>query len=231
MRIHYLQHVPFEDLANIKVWARLKKYPVTATRLYRDKNFPDLNTFDWLIVMGGPMNIYEEERYPWLRNEKEFLKRTIEEGKVVLGICLGAQLLADVLGGEVLKNDYREIGWFPVKKTREANKVSLLNNLPDSFTAFHWHGDTFTIPPGARRIAESAGCKNQAFVYGGKVVGLQFHLESSRGSIAKLINNCSSEIVEGKYIQNIDDLYGNEKYLTNLEHFLHEFLNNLEGMK
>lgn len=107
MRIHYLQHVPFEDLANIEVWAGEKGHEVSVTRLYMDETLPALDRFDWLIVMGGPMNIYEEVEYPWLIKEKEFIRNAINAGKFVMGICLGAQLIADVLGEKLFGTSTR----------------------------------------------------------------------------------------------------------------------------
>ena len=107
MRIHYLQHVPFEDLANIEKWAENRGHEVSKTLLFSGDGLPKLDKFDWLIIMGGPMNIYEHSKYPWLIKEKKFIGDVINDGKVVLGICLGAQLMADVLGGRVFRNEYR----------------------------------------------------------------------------------------------------------------------------
>ena len=206
MRIHYLQHVLFEDLAIIKVWAERRDYSISRTLLFNNEPLPDENHFDWLIVMGGPMNIYKDDKYPWLIEEKKFIEKAIANQKIVLGICLGAQLIADVLGSTVYKNEYKEIGWFSVSLTQESRKSTLFNALPDEFTAFHWHGDTFNLPDGVIRIAENEGCTNQAFEYNDRVIGLQFHLESSIESINMLIQNCGDEIVEGKYIQTPDEI-------------------------
>jgi len=213
MRIHYLQHVPFEDLASIKAWAKDRGHDLSQTLLFRDDPFPDTQDFDWLIIMGGPMNIYEHEKYPWLIREKEFIRRAIAEGKIVLGICLGAQLMADVLGGRVQRNKHREIGWHQVQLTPEAKASPVFQVLPENFMAFHWHGDTFENPPGAVRMAKSLACKNQAFQLG-KAVGLQFHLESSRDSIDHLLQNCAEELTEGQYVQRPKEL------LAHLDRFL-----------
>lgn len=126
----YLQHVPFEDLVNVTVWAKEKGHSVSGTSLFKGEEFPDVREFDWLIALGGLMNVYEEGRYPWLIREKLFIKRAIKRGKIVLGICLGAQLIADVLGGLVYKNDYKEIGWFPVELTQEALKSRIFSTIP-----------------------------------------------------------------------------------------------------
>lgn len=228
MRIHYLQHVSFEDLANIKSWAKEKGHSISVTRLFLNEALPALEQFDWLIIMGGPMNIYEEAEYPWLITEKKFIRESIDAGKIILGICLGAQLIAEVLGGKVISNNYKEIGWFPVSKTVEAKDSVFFKSLPDEFIAFHWHGDTFEVPPGALRLAESSACKNQAFEYEGRVLGLQFHLESSKESIQRLIENCRDEIVDGNYIQNESKILEQKINLQNLEGYMNTLLDKIE---
>lgn len=206
MRIHYLQHVPFEDPANILVWAGKRGHALSKTLLFKDEPLPDTDSFDMLVVMGGPMGVYDEDSCPWLAQEKRFIEGAIGEGKTVLGVCLGAQLIADVLGARVYRNAHKEIGWFPVTLTGEAKESSIFGTLPEDFTAFHWHGDTFDIPSGCTRTAGSEGCKNQAFEYEGRVVGLQFHLESTVESIGRLIENCGDELVEGRYIQSAGEM-------------------------
>ncbi len=118
MRLHSLQHIPFEDLAHIEMWAQDKSHSVSRTLLFNNDPFPQVGEFDWLIILGGPMNIYEEKEYPWLKREKKFIAEAIAQQKVVLGICLGAQLVADCLGGKVIT--FKEIGWYPVRLTPEA---------------------------------------------------------------------------------------------------------------
>ena len=205
-RLHVIQHVSFEDLAYLGRWASENNFSVTTTQTFSGGSFPESSEFDWLVILGGPMNIYEEKQYPWLRAEKRLIERAIREQKTVLGICLGAQLMADVLGGPVTKNADKEIGWFPVSLTREARALPCFSGWPDEFMAFHWHGDTFAIPKGAVRIAESKGCANQAFQFGDRAIGLQFHVESLPESIERLINHCGSEMVAGPYIQRPDDI-------------------------
>ncbi len=205
MRLHYIQHVAFEGLANIRSWAENQGWTLSATHIYRGEKLPEPEEFDWLVVMGGPMNIYEEKEYPWLAAEKQFIGKAVEANKTVLGICLGAQLLADVLGGRVVRNQHKEIGWLPVVLRPEGSRSVLFKGFPAEFSALHWHGDTFSLPPGAVMLAESEACPAQAFsAKGGRVVGLQFHLESSPESVGLLIENCSDELVEGKYIQKAD---------------------------
>ncbi|MCZ7398624.1 MAG: type 1 glutamine amidotransferase [Candidatus Methanoperedens sp.] len=227
MRIHSLEHEPFEGLANIEVWAKKRGHTISRTLLFNNEELPEINDFDWLVIMGGSMNIYEEEKYPWLREEKNFIAEAIAGKKIVLGVCLGSQLIADVLGGRVSKNKYKEIGWFPVSLTTDAKNSSIFSKFPGRFTAFHWHGDTFKIPPGAVRIAESEGCANQAFEYG-RVVGLQFHFEYSEKSINLMLQNCSDDIVDGKYIQAADEIASHIGNVREMNKLLNLLLDNIE---
>ena len=182
MRVHWLQHADFEDLGCIAPWLAANGHQVSGTRLYAGEAPPDSSAFDALIVMGGPMNIYEYERHPWLRGEKALIRSAVDAGRRVLGVCLGAQLLADVLGGPVTRNAYSEIGWFPLDLTPAGRRSPLFADLPQRFTGFHWHGDTYALPPGAECLAGSEACAQQAFALGQQVLGLQFHLEVSRAN-------------------------------------------------
>ncbi len=227
MRLHSFEHVPFEDLAKIGVWGQKHGYLLSRTRFYANDSLPSWSEFDWLVVMGGPMNIYEEKRYPWLAQEKAFIADAIAHGKLVLGVCLGAQLIADVLGGPVSPNQFKEIGWLPVSLTAAASSSPLFHNLPSEFIAFHWHGDTFQIPPGALATASSLGCANQAFAYTNKVVGLQFHLESTPASVRKLMDNCGDELVPGPYIQTPAEIIAPEHFFLEIEKIMNTFLQNM----
>ncbi|MCF7818860.1 MAG: type 1 glutamine amidotransferase [Kiritimatiellales bacterium] len=189
MKLHYLQHVPFEGLGMIEDWAKAHGAEISSSQLFNGDPLPDLGSFDWLVIMGGPMGIYDHDEHPWLIAEKAFIRSAIDSGKTVLGICLGAQLIADVLGAKVYPGPQKEIGWFPIK--RAAGTPDL---IPEELTVFHWHGDTFDIPDGAIRLASSAACKNQGFIYGDRVVALQFHLETTEESMEALIAHCSDEL-------------------------------------
>jgi GMP synthase-like glutamine amidotransferase len=229
MKIHCIQHVKFETPGTITEWIEKKNHFLSTTHLYENENFPEIDTFDLLIVMGGPMNIYEYEKYPWLREEKAFLEKAIAEGKAVLGICLGAQLLADVLKAEVFNNNYKEIGWFPVSAGKdEKSEIPFLKGIPYEFPAFHWHGDTFSLPEGAKRLFESEACKNQGFLYKNRVIGLQFHLEMSNQTIRNVIENCRDELVKGKYIQKENEMLGRADLLKESGQLMCRLLDNLE---
>jgi GMP synthase-like glutamine amidotransferase len=178
MRVHWLQHAPFEDLGCIAPWLAARDMQVSCSRLHQGEAIPAADAYDWLVVMGGPMNVYEYERYPWLRAERDAIRAALAGSKRLLGVCLGAQLVADVLGGQVARNAQTEIGWFPVKLTSCGRVAQAFAGFPGEFPAFHWHADTFAIPPGYDSLAASEACPNQAFASrDGRVVGIQFHLE------------------------------------------------------
>jgi GMP synthase-like glutamine amidotransferase len=226
MKIQYIRHVPFEDLAGIQTWAGKHGHIIKPVKLYKGGKLPEVLDFDWLIILGGPMNIYEEDKYPWLKEEKKFIKKAVDEKKVVLGICLGAQIISDVLGGHVTKNKHKEIGIFPVHSTKEA-KNTTFGCLPEIFDAFHWHGDTFSIPPGAVKTAWSVACDNQAFEYNGRVIGLQFHLESTYESIKRLIKYCKEDMTPGEFVQSPEKILS-EFNFEKMNDIMEKFLDNIE---
>jgi GMP synthase-like glutamine amidotransferase len=192
--------VSFEDAANIGRWAKLRGHSLAYTHFFKDESLPPLEWFDMLAIMGGPMNVYEHDEYPWLAREKEFIRRAIDAGKKVIGVCLGAQLIADVLGGTVTANAHKEIGWHTVKQTPPSIQSKAFSALPPEMTVFQWHGDTFSIPPGAVQLASGSACENQAFQYGNHVLGLQFHMEYSEESVEKMLKHCAHELVDAPYI-------------------------------
>ncbi|MBC8378467.1 MAG: type 1 glutamine amidotransferase [Planctomycetes bacterium] len=204
MEIHCLTHVPFEDAANIGRWAKDRGHSLSYTYLFRNKALPQIESFDMLAIMGGLMNVYEYDAYPWLVSEKVFIQKAINAGKKIIGVCLGGQLIADVLGGNVMPNREKEIGWYPITLTEEGQTSRIFSGLPKVMDVFQWHGDTFSTPPGAIHLATSSACENQAFLYGRGVLGLQFHLEYSQESIEKMLTHCANEIVPAPYINTVD---------------------------
>ncbi|MGQ0502265.1 MAG: type 1 glutamine amidotransferase [Panacagrimonas sp.] len=177
MHVHWLQHAAHEELGCIAPWLAARGAQVTMTRLYAGDVPPAAADFDALIVMGGPMNIYEHAAHPWLVAEKNLIRAAIAARRRLLGICLGSQLIADVLGGPVTRNAHTEIGWFDVELNAQGRAHPWFADWPERFEAFHWHGDTFAIPPGAQNLMASEACANQGFVQGDRILGLQFHLE------------------------------------------------------
>lgn len=230
MRIHYVQHVPFETPEMILDWAALRGHLVSSTRLYAtpQPQLPAIEDFDLLVVMGGPMGTGDEADYPFLSQEKRFIAAAVKAGKQVIGVCLGAQLIAETLGGKVYRNEQKEIGWHPLQLTGEGGSHPLFSHFPPSFTAFHWHGDTFTLPPQAVWLASSAGCAHQAFAVGHRVLGLQFHLESTAASIRALAEHCAADITPGSYVQTKDELLAASPYESHCRELLFQLLDKLE---
>lgn len=201
MKWQCLQHAPFEGPAYLQSWVHRRGHSLQETKLWTGVSLPALDSFDGLFILGGPMNVYQENRHPWLREEKALISRAVEAGKAILGICLGAQLLSVVLGGRVSRNPFQEIGWHPVEVTPQGRETRFFSGFPQRFLAFHWHGDRLAIPRGAIHAATSSGCAEQAFVYRDHVVALQFHLESTPESISELIRYCGDEITPGPFVQ------------------------------
>jgi GMP synthase-like glutamine amidotransferase len=228
MNIHYFQHVPFEGLGSIEPWAIKQGHEITCSRLYLGDKHPPVDRIDWLIILGGPMSVNDELEYPWLVEEMEFIKQAIEAGKTILGICLGAQLLTKVIGSHVYPNSHKEIGWFPVEKVGKATEEKIGRVMADVVTAFHWHGETFDIPLGAVHLARSEGCENQAFVYGDRVIGLQYHLETTKESAEALIKHCLHEIVEAKYIQSEQEMLSDQSNFNKINIEMERLLDHLQ---
>ena len=203
MRIHCFQHVPFETPGNIRGWAQRHGHPIRYTHFYRDApSFDGLDGADLLLVLGGAMNVDEEDRYPWLAAEKAHIRRFVDGGRKVLGICLGSQLIVSALGGRVYAAPEKEIGFFPVHFTDEAARHPWFASFAPAAPVFHWHGDTFDLPPGAVRLASSAACANQAYRIGNHVVGFQFHPEADRETVGDMLRYDGHELAEaGRFIQ------------------------------
>ena len=197
MRIHVLQHVEFEGPAAIEDWARRSGHAISRSRLDKGEALPGLAAFDLLVVMGGPMSVNDGHDYPWLKEEKALVRKSIESGHAVLGVCLGAQMIASAMGARVYRGREKEIGWFPVRRVTDSGAGAL---FPETFTPLHWHGETFDLPDGAVRLAETDAVPNQAFQFG-SAVGLQFHLEATPESVQQMVDNASSEIESGKPFQ------------------------------
>jgi len=202
VRAHILQYEPFEGPGSIATWLDTHQAVVTTTCLYRgNPQFPVVEDFDWLIVLGGGMSVNDETAFPWLVAEKAYVRRAIDGGKIVLGVCLGAQMIAAVLGSRVHRNAAREIGWFPIAREPDADRHPMGKLFPEECVVFHWHGETFDLPPGAVRLVRSAACLNQAFVWGDRVLGLQLHLEATPASARALIGGLEHELVPGPFVQ------------------------------
>lgn len=213
MHIHWLQHVPFEGLGTISTWAAQRGHTLSCTRFWAADELPEPDSMDLLVVMGGPMGVHDERLFPWLVEEKKFIRRAVDEKRVILGICLGAQLLASVCGAAVYRHSEKEIGWFPV--TRE-NKIPQWAEeiIPAKLTMFHWHGDTFDIPDSAALLCSSSACRNQGFVLDDRIIALQFHPEMTGEGVAALVDNCRSELVASLWVQNEQQILKGQGYMA-----------------
>ncbi len=204
---HVFQHLPNETCGNIERWIRRNGHAVTRTHFDRNEPPSIPRETDVLVIMGGAMNIYQYRDHPWLVPERKLVEQHLARGGKALGICLGAQILADVLGGRVHQNPEREIGWFPITLTAAAAD-SPLSAFQNGQHVLHWHGDNFDLPRGARLLASSAATPHQAFTFnGGQVLALQFHLEIGPGDISGQIADCRDDLARsGRWIQSEADL-------------------------
>ncbi len=184
-----LQHVDVERLSLLEEVLAQQGIPARYLALHKGERLPDsvedMEDAEAIVVLGGPMGVYEEEKHPWLADEIRFLGEAIRSGFPVYGLCLGAQLMAAALGARVYPGEgKKEIGWFPVDLTPGAQGDPLLGDEEASFPVFQWHGDTFDIPEGAVRLASSARYPNQAFRWGERAYAFQFHLETGMADIS-----------------------------------------------
>jgi GMP synthase-like glutamine amidotransferase len=198
MKLTVLQHAAFEGPGEIGTWAEQRGYEITTHHLYRGDALPPPEYIDILVVMGGEMNIYQYRDWPWLKAESTFIRSVLERGTKAVGICLGAQLISDALGGKVVQNADIELGWLPVVWTSEARAI--FPDLPAASNVLHWHGDTFSLPAGATRLAISDACAEQGYVIAKKCLGLQFHLEVDPKLVEEYVAG-QNDWPEGPYCQ------------------------------
>ncbi len=230
MKVHVLQHSSINTLGTIEEYAKIKSHMLESTRFYETKSPPELESFDLLIIMGGPIGVYDYKENPWLIDEKAFIKQAIEAGKPIMGICLGAQLLADILEARVYENRHMEMGWFPVKVSGGENKPEFLERLPDEITVFHWHSRTFDLPVGAVKLFESKSCKNQGFIYNDRVIALQFHPEVNEDRILSLIKRFGDGMTNGPFVQKKEEMLGQKECLASTKEFMFLILDKLKNL-
>jgi GMP synthase-like glutamine amidotransferase len=197
MRAQILQHVPFENPGSILTALEQLGVEVGITRLYAGDRLERWPGLDLLVVMGGPMSVNDESEFPWLVEEKALVAHAIATGRAVLGVCLGAQMIASALACRVYKNPESEIGWFEI----QVSDIGRARGLDPSGPVFHWHGETFDLPAGAELLASSEECVNQAFAIGPRVLGLQFHLEVTPKDVRSMIDHGRHELVPSRFVQ------------------------------
>lgn len=222
MRVVVLQHEPNEWIGSMAPWFKDKGYELSTIMVYQGEPILAVDDFDWLLIMGGGMSVYEEDKYPWLVIEKQLIRDAIAASKKVLGICLGGQLIANALGAKVYSGDDQEIGWHKVTKTN-----SIATWCPDSFKPLSWHGDRFDLPNGSIGFANSLITPNQGFCLSDKVWALQFHLEAISDSVPDFYA-VTGEMPEGKYVQTVEQMIENN-YVAESKPVMNALLDVIDG--
>lgn len=201
MRAHVLQHVDFEGPGTIVPWLLAAQYEVSVTRFDLGEALPEVSSVDFLVVMGGPMSVNDDALHPWLSAELDFVRCSLHNGTPILGVCLGAQLLAKAVGAAVYPNAEPEIGWFPIEPV-DAGCGGDIFRFPSTVDVFHWHGETFDLPAGAVHLARSHACAHQAFQLGTSAIGLQFHIETTPQLVDGLVAHGRHELLPRRWVQN-----------------------------
>ncbi|GLX71244.1 type 1 glutamine amidotransferase [Paenibacillus glycanilyticus] len=222
MNILAFRHFDFDDSSAFSEWAQWGGHELTVVDPEVSLEREWLDSTDLLLILGGPMSIYQEKEYPWLAEEKRFVKSAMDRHIKIIGICFGAQMLAELLGAKVYRHTAKEIGWHRIERTGEEHPW--LSQMPSQFHSFQWHGDTFDLPEGARLLARSEACGHQAFAYGDHVLALQFHLETSPACMEQMLTRWSGELVDSPYIQTAEQIRGNMFRAADSFQMLHQVL-------
>lgn len=219
-----LRHVPFEDLGSFETLLRNADFSIT----YVEAPTADLGEIDacapdLLVVLGGPIGAYEEREYPFLRLELQLLERRLASARATLGICLGSQLLARVLGARVYPGRQKELAWGPLSLTPAGRAGSMAHLAGEHTPVLHWHGDTFDLPSGATLLASTPTYEHQAFCWKDRVLGLQFHPEvTARGLEAWYVGHARELAAEGIDIERLR--IESEQYAPVLQAYAEVFL-------
>ncbi len=208
MHIHYFQHASFEHVGSIRSWCNENGHTISGTKTFETQEFPNLEDIDLLVVMGGPQCAADYKNTPYLKAEIDYIKKAIQAEKIILGVCLGAQLLSIAMGGKSIPSPNKEIGLFPIKLNEDGISdpvFSQFNRI--EIETLHWHNDMAIPPKGFKILASSEGCPNQIFSNGKNIYGLQCHFELTKLGIADLIKNCRSDFdMSSPYIIDPDDM-------------------------
>jgi GMP synthase (glutamine-hydrolysing) len=191
-----IRHVAFENLGSFEPILIENGYLIHYLDAYIDNVYERVNAIDpdLLVVLGGPIGVYESEEYPFLNDEIKIIKERLDAGKAMVGICLGAQLIAKALGARVYSSGVKEIGWAPIELSPLGRESALRYLGQEGICVLHWHGDTFTLPEGAVHLASTPVCENQAFSFRNNVLGLQFHPEVFGSAIESWLVGHACEI-------------------------------------
>lgn len=228
-------HESFESPAAIEIWAKKKSLDITYTKQYLGDSFPEECNFDFLVVMGGPQSpatTLEECPHYDAKKEIAFIKKAIDQNKILLGVCLGAQLIGEALGGKFGHSPNREIGVFPITLSEDGKQDPIIGQFPEKFMVGHWHGDIPGLTPESKILAISEGCPRQIVRYTSKIYGFQCHFEFTPEAIEGMIENNAHELEEHKglpYIETAEQLRSHN--YNEMNNLLFNFLDNISERK
>ncbi|MFZ3193064.1 MAG: type 1 glutamine amidotransferase [Moraxellaceae bacterium] len=215
LRVHFFQHIQGEGLGSLASWLSAHATQVSCTEFFAlppeqaQVELPEIAQVDLLVIMGGAMSVNDEADYSWLVSEKAWIRQYVAQGKSVVGLCLGAQLIASALGATVKRNTYSEIGWWPVQRVAVQSHNTPIFEFPYQLVPLSWHGDTFELPAGAVLLAESAACPHQAYQLGTHVLAFQFHPESTPANARLFAEDVDyQQMVGGQYVQPLAEIVG-----------------------
>jgi GMP synthase-like glutamine amidotransferase len=226
MKIHCFQHLETEGLGAILPWIHRQQHQLAYTRFYQpDYQLPKPDDFDCLIILGGYMSVNDEAKFDWLKPEKQLIGEAIRAQKYVIGICLGSQLVANALGAKVSANPEPELGFWQI----QFHNHLVVKYLPQSPVVFHWHNETFDLPAGAVRIAESSACINQGFIYQNKVLAMQFHLEMDEATLRQMLAE-GLDNEPNTFVQSEAEIVAKMPLLPQSQAVLYQLLDNFLGV-
>lgn len=221
MNILIITHAKFERPGIIHAWADSNQHSVQILAPYRDETLPAINDIDLLIIMGGPQSPSQLDAYPYLALEIDYIKECLIANKPMLGICLGAQLIAEALGAKTERSPHKEVGAFPIQLTTAAKQDVVFKRFQEEFTVMHWHYDMPGLPDGAQILATSHGCPRQVIRFKMNAYGLQCHFEMTAELIAGMIKHCKQDLAPSTYTQQPEAMLATNfstmhQYLTQL---------------
>lgn len=200
MKMLIVTHASFEKPGSILLWALKNNYIVHEVKPYQGEIIPDISSYDFVVVMGGPQSPLKINEAPYLKDEIVLIKEAIKQKKRMIGICLGAQLIGEALGARTESSPHREIGYYPINMLDAAQIDPIFKLFPKTFNVMHWHNDMPGIASGAELLAESEGCPRQVYRYGDRVYGFQCHLELNQEIVKAMIENCPDDLKPGQYV-------------------------------
>jgi GMP synthase-like glutamine amidotransferase len=213
MKIHVLQHTQLSTPGTVTDWLNERGLTAKTTRFFEGDSLPDVEDVDFLIILGGGMGVHDEQDYPWLIQEKMFIRHCLDEHKTIFGICLGAQLIAHVKGATVKKHEHWEVGWHPIEIEGHG-----------TITCFQYHQDTFEIPEGAKKFATNVITSNQGYMIGENVVAVQFHPEVDESKVDVYSNDCSAT---GPYVQSREFMMNGIRHIPGQKAWMFSLLDKL----